>query len=191
MGDPRRLRNKFERPKKLWDVDRIKHDKALKIEYGLKSMSELWRLTAELKKYRREARRLLSLAEEERRADAQKILQKLARLGIMKEGSVIDDVLSLEVRAILERRLQTVVMRKGLARTMPQARQLITHGFIGIGGRSITRPGYVVSLEEEAAISYTRPIDITVGPEEEKAPAKETEEKPAAAEQKEEKPAAA
>jgi len=65
MGDPRRLRNKFERPKKLWDVDRIKHDKTLKVEYGLKNMSELWRSTAELKKYRREARRLLSLTEEE------------------------------------------------------------------------------------------------------------------------------
>ncbi len=182
MGDPRRLRNKFERPKKLWDVDRIKHDKALKVEYGLKSMSELWRSTAELKKYRREARRLLSLTEEERRSDAEKILKKLARLGIMKEGSVLDDVLSLEVRVILERRLQTLVMRKGLARTMPQARQLITHGFIGLGGRALTRPGYMVSLEEEAAISYTRPIDIAVRPEEEEKPeeAKEPEKQEAA-----------
>lgn len=199
MGDPRRFKNKFERPKKLWDVDRIQHDKALKVEYGLKNMSELWRSTAELKKYRREARRLLSLTEEERRDDAKKILKKLARRGIMKEGSVIDDVLSLEVRVILDRRLQTVVMRKGLARTMPQARQLITHGYIGIEGRNITRPGYMVSLEEEAAISYTKPIDISVKPEEsaeeKKAPAESrpAEQKPAEAkppEQKEEAAAA-
>jgi small subunit ribosomal protein S4 len=183
MGDPRRLRNKFERPKKLWDVDRIRHDKTLKIEYGLKSMSELWRSTAELKKFRREARRLLSLTEEERRGDAEKILRKLARLGIMKDGSVIDDVLSLEVRSVLERRLQTVVMRKGLARTMPQARQLITHGFIAIGGRSTTRPGYMVTLEEEAAVAYKRPIDISVRPEEEEEgePAKEPKQEAAAA----------
>ena len=189
MGDPRRLRNKFERPKKLWDVDRIKHDKTLKVEYGLKNMSELWRSTAELKKYRREARRLLSLTEEERRSDAEKILQKLARLGVMKKGSVIDDVLSLEVKVILDRRLQTLVMRKGLARTMRQARQLITHGFIGIGERSITRPGYMVNLEEDAEIAYTKPIDITVRPEEKA----EEEAKPEEAkepEPNEEKPAA-
>ena len=72
MGDPRRLRNKIERPKKLWDVDRIKEEKALKNEYGLANMSELWRAASELKKYRREARRLLSLTEEERRDDAAK-----------------------------------------------------------------------------------------------------------------------
>lgn len=191
MGDPRKLRNKFERPKKLWDADRIRHDKTLKMEYGLKSMSELWRSTAELKKYRREARRLLSLTEEERRSDAEKILRKLARLGIMKEGSVLDDVLSLEVRTILERRLQTLVTRRGLARTMSQSRQLITHGFIGIGGRKLTRPGYVVSLEEEAAIAYTRPIEIAVRPEEEEKPEEAKPEEAKPAEPKEEKPATA
>lgn len=167
MGCPRRLRNQLRRPKKLWDVDRIKHDKALKIEYGLKNMKELWRALEELKKSRREARRLLSLEEEERRGDAEKILNKLAKLGILKAGSKIDDVLSLEVRTVLERRFQTMVVRKGLARTMRQARQLITHGFIAIGGRSVTRPGYMISLAEEAELSYARPIDISVGPVEE------------------------
>jgi small subunit ribosomal protein S4 len=162
MGDPRRLRNKTERPKKLWDVDRIKHDGALKTEYGLKNMRELWRATAELKKYRREARRLLSVTEEERRDDAKKILAKLARLGMMKEGAVIDDVLSLEVRVVLERRLSTLVLRKGLAKTIAQSRQLITHGFIGISGRMVTRPGYIVSSEEEAALAYAKPIDLSV-----------------------------
>jgi small subunit ribosomal protein S4 len=171
MGDPRRLRNKTERPKKLWDLDRIKHDKALMTEYGLKNMRELWRATAVLKKYRREARRLLSLTEEERKDDAKKILAKLARLGIMKEGAVIDDVLSLEVRVVLERRLSTLVLRKSLAKTIAQSRQLITHGFIGISGKMVTRPGYLVSAEEEAALAYAKPIDLSVKePAEEKAP---------------------
>jgi len=167
MGDPRKLRNKFARPKKLWDVDRIKHDKTLKIEYGLKNMAELWRATAELKKYRREARRLLSLSAEERKDDADKILAKLARLGILKEGSKIDDVLSLEVRSILERRLQTIVQRKGLARTMKQSRQLITHGFIGKGGRRVTRPGITIDLKNEPTVAYTKSIDISVRAEDE------------------------
>ncbi|MEW6036318.1 MAG: 30S ribosomal protein S4 [Candidatus Micrarchaeota archaeon] len=182
MGDPRKLRNKYERPKKLWDADRLKEEKTLKTEYGLRNMRELWRSTAELKKYRREARRLLSLTEEERRDDARKVLQKLARLGILKEGAVLDDVLSLEVRNILERRLQTLVLRKGLARTVSQSRQLITHGFIAINGRKVTRPSYVVSLDEEPSLSHAREIDISVKAPEEKPP-----EKPAEA--KEEKPA--
>ena len=172
MGDPRKLRNKYERPKKLWDSDRLGKEKGLKAEYGLRCMRELWRSTAELKKYRREARRLLSISEEDRKDDAKKILRKLARLGILKEGSVLDDVLSLEVKAVLERRLQTLVLRKGLARTVSQSRQLITHGFISISGRKVTRPGYVVSLDDEAALAYARPIDLSVpAAEDEKAAA--------------------
>ncbi|MBU0591021.1 30S ribosomal protein S4 [Candidatus Micrarchaeota archaeon] len=162
MGDPKRFRNKYEAPKKLWDVERIRHDRGFKLEYGLKNMSEIWRANGELKKYRREARRLLSLTVDERRMDAEKILKKLIKLGVLKESSVIDDVLSLEIRSILERRLQTVVMRKGLSRTIKQARQLITHGFISINGRKVTRPGCMIDMGQEASISYNKPIDISV-----------------------------
>ncbi len=162
MGDPRRLRNKFERPKRLWDESRIEHDKKLKQEYGLKNSGEVWRAAAELKKYRREARRLLTLGGEERERVENKILTKLARLGIMKEGK-IEDVLSLEVKDILERRLQTVVVRKGLARTMRQARQLITHGFVSVSGCRVTVPSYMVSVEDEKSIIYTKPIDLSAG----------------------------
>jgi small subunit ribosomal protein S4 len=176
MGDPRKLRNKIERPKRLWDADRISHDKMLRMEYGLKNSSEVWNAAAELKKYRREARRLLALGGEERERDENKILTKLARLGIMTGGK-IEDVLSLEVKDVLERRLQTRVTRKGLARTMKQARQLITHGFISVGGKRVTVPSYLVGVEEEKSIIYTKPIDLSAGM------SKEGEEKP------EEKPA--
>lgn len=188
MGDPRRLRNKFERPKRLWDVDRVNHDKNLRRAYGLKTSSEVWRATAELKKYRREARRLLSLTEEERKRDAEKILSKLDKMSILSKGSSIDDVLSLEVKDVLERRFQTIVMRKGLARTMKQARQLITHGFIAIGERRVSAPGYLVTSKEEGMIRYAKSIDIAVKEilkeegetVEEKAEEKPAEEKPAA-----------
>ena len=205
MGDPRRLRNKIERPKRLWDKDRIKHDKALRTEYGLKKSGEIWRSqTAELRKYRREARRLLSLTPEEREKEENKILTKLARLGIMKQGK-IDDVLALEVKDVLERRLQTLVAKKGLGRTMKQARQLITHGFIGINGNRVTIPGYMVTVEEEKGIGYIKSFDINAGiategeeapaekaeaPKEEKPEEKPKEEpKPEAKEKAEEKPA--
>lgn len=171
MGDPRRFRKNYENPKKLWEKDRIKHDKTLKVGYGLKSMRELWVITAKLKKYRREARRLLSLTEEERKDDVEKILARLAKMGVMKEGSKLDDILSLEVKEFLERRLQTLVQRKGLARTMRQARQLITHGFISVNNRRVSAPSYLVPVKQEDSIMYSKPIDISIrdsGDDEEK-----------------------
>lgn len=200
MGDPRRLRNKFDRPKKLWDTDRVAHDKALRLEYGLKNTSELWRAAAELKKYRREARRLQAVSEDERKADSEKILKKLKRMGVLKDSTDVADILALDVKVILERRLQTIVMRKGLARTMKQSRQLITHGFVTMGGRRVTRPGVMVNLEDEPSIMYTKPIDISVRPDEEEeapkaekkeAPKEAAPEKPAEAEKPVEAPKAA
>jgi len=179
MGDPARLRNKFTRPKRLWDKDRIEEEKTLKRAYGLKSMRELWVTLGELKKYRREARRLLSLTEEERKGDAQKILNKLAKMGVLGQGSALEDVLGLGAKDLLERRLQTVVVRKGLARTMSQSRQLITHGFISLEARRVETPSYLVFKEEESSLGYAKKIDIAVKqetPEEEAAESKPEQE---------------
>lgn len=61
------------------------------------------------------------------------------------------------MRDILERRLQTIVYRKGLARTIHQARQLITHKKIEVGGRIVSAPGYLVQREEEDKIGLVIP----------------------------------
>lgn len=167
MGDPRKFKNKYENPKKLWTVARIKEESALKNEFGLKSMRELWVMARELKRARREARRLLSLNEEERREDEEKLMSKLARLAILKQGSKLEDVLSLTARDVLERRLQSRVYRKGLAKSMRQARQLITHGFISIGGRKVSTPSYLVSAAEDSDVGYYKKIDLAISEKEE------------------------
>ena len=87
MGDPPKLRNKYEKPKMLWDKDRLDEEKTYKRDYGLKNMRELWICVALFKKYRREARRLLSVSDEIRTKDQVKILSKVARLGILKDGN--------------------------------------------------------------------------------------------------------
>jgi small subunit ribosomal protein S4 len=46
----------------------------------------------------------------------------------------------------LERRLDAVVLRSGLARTIYQARQMVVHRHITINGRRIDRPSYQVEL---------------------------------------------
>jgi small subunit ribosomal protein S4 len=140
----------------------VVRDKGLKTEYGLKSMKELWKADSILRKVRREARRLLSISEEDRKADERKLLSSLVNKGMLKSGSKVDDILGLNVRVVLERRLQTLVVRKGLARTFSQARQLIVHGFVSVAGKKVTVPSYLVVNNEENEIAYAKQIDLSI-----------------------------
>jgi small subunit ribosomal protein S4 len=79
---------------------------------------------------------------------------KLQGLGVLKEDSKLEDILALKIDDLLERRLQTMVFRKGFATSMKQARQFIVHGHISINGRKITIPSYMVLKAEEDTISY-------------------------------------
>ena len=80
-------------------------------------------------------------------------MDKLYRLGLLDKDATLDDVLSLTVQDILERRLQTVVWRKGLARTIKQARQFIVHGHVYVNGRRVTVPSYWVKRGEERHVT--------------------------------------
>jgi small subunit ribosomal protein S4 len=86
---------------------------------------------------------------------------------MIKGDAEIDDILALNTEAILERRLQTLVHRLGLARTPKQARQFITHGHIAIGGKKLTVPGMLVSKQDEMMIDYygTSPMTTESHPE--------------------------
>jgi len=162
MGDPRKLTKKYSTPSKLFDKSRIIEEKRLVREYGLKNMRELWRAMETLRKIRRQARRLQALGEEATEA-GKPLMNKLQRLGLAKPDSTLDDLLGLTVSDILDRRLQTIVYKKGMARTIKQARQLIVHGFIAVNGQKVSRPSYMVRVDEENNITYTKPIDINAG----------------------------
>lgn len=180
MGDPKRIRNKYETPRKVWDADRIKRDKRLTSTYGLKNTREIWTTLLQLKKARRNAIRNVTLGAEGM-AKGQPLLTRLAKLGILPADAKLDDVLSISVENFLDRRLQTRVVKKGLARTMTQARQLVTHGFIAVKGKRVTVPSYMVNVDEDQYVAYYKPIDIAVhepGPK--KAPAAPKEAEPAA-----------
>ncbi len=53
---------------------------------------------------------------------------------------------------MLERRLDNVVWRMGLASSRAQARQLVLHGHIRVAGRKVNIPSYLVSVGEEIAL---------------------------------------
>ncbi|GBC69825.1 30S ribosomal protein S4 [archaeon HR01] len=152
MGDPKRQRKKYETPSHPWRKENLEAELKLLGEYGLRNKKEILIANSKLRKYRSLARSLFT-AVGERRAQAEAmLLGKLYRLGILPEGATLDDVLRLSVRDFLERRLQTIVYKLGLARTPYQARQLITHGKVYLGERRVKSPGYHVLRGEEEKI---------------------------------------
>ncbi|MBI4466143.1 MAG: 30S ribosomal protein S4 [Acidobacteria bacterium] len=53
---------------------------------------------------------------------------------------------------LLERRLDTVLHRAGLASSRPQARQLVLHGHVRVNGRKVNIPSYLVNVNEEITL---------------------------------------
>ena len=168
MGDPRRLNKKYDTPNHPWIGERIKSERELLIKYGLINKRELWKMETKLRTFRRQARKLMSDTTEQGAKEATQLFNILKRYGILiKEDITLDDVLSLNVEAILERRLQTLVFKKGLAKTPKQARQFIVHGHIGINGRKVTAPNSLVAVSDEEAIAFlpTSPMSSESHPE--------------------------
>jgi small subunit ribosomal protein S4 len=163
MGNAKRRTKMYVRPPMQWNAERIKEEGDLRKEFGLKNAREVWKAKAELRRIRGNARKLLALGEQGTDATEQ-ILKRVERYGFLKKNeereNTLDDLLQLDVRSLLERRLQTRVMKKGLALSAKQARQLITHGFIAIDGVKISVPSYLVPLNEEDKIDYYKKIDI-------------------------------
>ncbi len=154
VGDPKKPRKKWEGPKHPWIKERLQREIELVGRYGLKNKREVWKAETLARRLRHQARSLLALPEEVRAKAARSLLDRLYKMGLVEKNASLDDVLGLTASNILERRLQTVVYKKGLARTIYQARQLIVHGHIAIGGRRVTSPGYLVSRDEETLIDY-------------------------------------
>ena len=154
MGDPRKPRKKWEGPKHPWIKERLLKEIELIGRYGLKNKKELWKAETLARKLRHRARALLALPEEERAKAMRALLDRLYAMGLVEKDATLDDILGLTAANILERRLQTIVYKKGLANTIYQARQLIVHGHIAIGNRRVTSPGYLVRRDEEDLIDY-------------------------------------
>lgn len=146
----RKLRRKLKRTRTPWDSSLIEEEKKILKDYGLRRKREILKARAILRNFRRRARALI--AERDEVAEGV-LLHKLANLGLLKEGQGLDDVLALAVSSVLDRRLQTIVFRKGIARSPRQARQLITHGHISIGGRKMFYPSYLVLVADEGKIT--------------------------------------
>ncbi|MHA1727876.1 MAG: 30S ribosomal protein S4 [Promethearchaeota archaeon] len=154
MGDPRRLRKKFKRPTTPWDKSRI--DSELKIlgDYGLRNKKELYKHQYQLRRYRTLARDLRTAPKERQEKEFTELVGGLTHLGLVEQNATTDDVLGLNVEDVLNRRLQTIVFKKGLGRSLSQSRQLIVHKHIAIKNKVIASPSYLVHKNEEENINF-------------------------------------
>ncbi|MDR0791112.1 MAG: 30S ribosomal protein S4 [Methanomassiliicoccaceae archaeon] len=158
MGDPKFPRRSYDTPSHPWQGERIKAEAEVVRQYGLKNKTEVWKAQTTLRNLRSQSRLLqarVRTGEAQAKKEADDLLAKCARIGVLPvDGATLNDILALTDVKILERRLQTIVYRKGLTNSMKQARQMIVHGHIYMNGHRVTVPGYIVTRFEEASIEY-------------------------------------
>lgn len=74
-------------------------------------------------------------------------------LRYMTRARVLPGPTGTNLLTLLERRLDNVVFRLGLAPTIPAARQLVSHGHVAVNGRRVDRPSFEVSVGDEISLS--------------------------------------
>ena len=143
----KRKHKKYSKPKRPYDKSRIDEEAGIKKEYGLKNKREIWKADAKVKSMREKAKKLIGKSEEEQKA----LFDILNKIGMNVNS--IADVLALDKKDYLERRLQTVILKRKLAKSIKEARQLISHKKVLVEGSAIDSPSYVVPIALEDKIT--------------------------------------
>ena len=143
----KRKHKKYSRPKRPFEKSRIEEEVIIKEEFGLKNKREIWKAEAKIKAIREKAKKLIS-ANPERQKE---FFEKLRKIGLNIHS--IGDVLSLDKKDYLKRRLQTVIVNKRLATTVKGARQLIILKKVLVNGEVVDSPSYIVPINFEDKIS--------------------------------------
>ena len=125
----------------IWTTDQLNAELYIMGSYGLRNKRELWKAQTEVARIRNQARALLALSAEARAEKEKRLLNFLNRLGLAKEGATLDDILNLKIEDLLERRLQTIVMKKSGIKSPYQARQLVSHRHVSIAVLAVAYNG--------------------------------------------------
>ncbi len=155
MGDPRRLRSKVKTPSHPWEKARIHEELQAVGEYGLRNKWELWKHKTQLGHFRETVRKMRTLPPDEAQRQLKQIVGRLVRMGFLPPGDhSFDDILTLSIKDFLDRRLQTQIVKIGLAKTVSQARQFIVHRHIAVNGQIINSPSYLILAQDEGKIAF-------------------------------------
>ena len=175
MGDPKKQRRKYERPRHPWKAERITQETEISEKYGLVNRKEIWKAKSKTDRFRKGARKFMGSLDDESEKKKTQLLARLNKIGLIDSHS-LEDVLRLKTEDLLERRLQTVVYRKGLANTIKQARQFIVHGHVQVGDRVVNVPSYIIEKDSEDSLKLKKEINITKPTEKKKEEKKDSEE---------------
>jgi len=155
----RKIKRKFKKPRAPWDKERMNKEDQLMKTFGLRRKREIWKGESILRSFRRRARNLAAKRDKEQEKI---LLDKLHKMGLLDKNANLDDVLSLTIENLLNRRLQTIVLKKNMVNTPKQARQIITHGHIAIEGRRTIYPSFIVTRDLEDKISFYKGSSIKI-----------------------------
>jgi len=153
----RKIKRTFQKPRHPWNKERMEKETVLMKTYGLRRKAEVWKSESIMRNFKRRARFLAATGD---KVQEKILLDKLNKMGLLSKDANLDSVLSLTVENLLDRRLQTVVLRKTLANTSKQARQLITHCHIAVEGRKIRYPNFLVPINLEDKISLYKELGV-------------------------------
>jgi len=143
----KRKHKSYSKPKRPFNKERIVEESGIRKEFGLKNKKEIWKSDAAVKAMKERAKKLISASKEEQEA----LFEKLGKIGIKVHS--IADVLALDKRDYMKRRLQTVLVNQKKASTVKGARQLITHKKVLVDGNAVNSPSYIVPIGLEDKIS--------------------------------------
>ena len=110
-----------------------------------------------LSKIRNAARELLTLdmKDPKRIFEGTALMRRMQRYGLLSEDQdKLDFVLALTPTEFLERRLQTLVFKLGLAKSMHHARVLIKQRHIRVGKQVVNVPSFMVRLDSEKHVDF-------------------------------------
>jgi small subunit ribosomal protein S9e len=85
----------------------------------------------------------------------------MIRLGLLKESErKLDYVLGLTIAQFMERRLQTLVMKRKIAHSVHHARILIRQKHIAVGKQMVNIPSFMVRVSSEQHIQLSSTSSI-------------------------------
>ncbi|PAA53826.1 hypothetical protein BOX15_Mlig031871g3, partial [Macrostomum lignano] len=155
---PRIYSKTYSTPRRPFEKERLDAELKLIGMYGLKNKREVWRVKYTLAKIRKAARELLTLEEKDPRRlfEGNALLRRLVRIGVLQEDKMkLDYVLGLKIEDFLERRLQTQVLKLGLAKSIHHARVLIRQRHIRVRRQMVNVPSFMVRLDSQKHIDFS------------------------------------